>query len=51
MDILVLIKKVPDAMIKKVGIRRFTDDKSNVAWLEEKKDASARTLKRKLAAK
>ncbi|MEO6738849.1 MAG: phytanoyl-CoA dioxygenase family protein [Chthoniobacteraceae bacterium] len=45
------LRKVPDAMIKKVGIRRFTDDKSDVAWLEAKKDSSARTLKRKLAAK
>jgi hypothetical protein len=43
------LKKVPDAMIKKVGIRRFADDKSNVAWLEAKKDSSARTLKKVLA--
>jgi ectoine hydroxylase-related dioxygenase (phytanoyl-CoA dioxygenase family) len=44
------LQKVPDAMIKKVGIRRFADDRSNVAWLEVKKDASARVLKKKAPA-
>ncbi len=44
------LKKVPDAMIRKVGIRRFDDDKSNVAWLDAKKDSSAKLLKTKLAA-
>ena len=36
------LKKVPDAAIKKVGLKRFADDESNVAWLDAKKDASAR---------
>lgn len=45
------LKKVPDTMIKKVGIKRFSDDKSNVAWLDDKKDTSARILKKKSAAK
>ena len=37
--------KVGDDMIKKVGIKRFADDTSNVAWLDQQRDASARTLK------
>ena len=45
------LKKVPDAMIRKVGITRFADDKSNVAFLEGKRDASATSLKKKLAVK
>ena len=44
------LKKVPDAMIRKVGIHRSADDKSNVAWLDAKKDSSAKLLKIKLAA-
>lgn len=43
--------KVADEMIKSVGIKRFADDTSNVAWLEHGKDASARTLKETAAAK
>ena len=36
-----------------IGAKRFDDDKSNVAWLDDKKDVSARALKNKpkLAAK
>src|SRR5262249_26639895 len=45
------LKKVSDAMVKKVGIKRFEDDQSNVAWLEDKKDVSARSLKTELVAK
>jgi ectoine hydroxylase len=45
------LKKVPDAMIKKAGVKRLKDGESNVAFLEVKKDASATSLKRKLAAK
>ncbi len=41
------LKKVPDTMIKKVGAKRFDDNKSNVAWLDDKKDVSARALKNK----
>jgi len=43
------LKKVPDEMIKKVGIKRFEDDPSNVAWLEDNKDVSARSLKHEAA--
>lgn len=35
---------VPDSAIKEVGIKRFADDASNVAWLEDSKDHSARRL-------
>jgi ectoine hydroxylase len=35
---------VPDAAIKDVGVKRFTDDKSDVAWLEDARDTSARRL-------
>jgi ectoine hydroxylase len=38
------LKVVPDSAIKEVGVRRFADDKSDVAWLEDTKDASARRL-------
>ena len=31
---------VPDAAIKAVGVKRFADDASDVAWLEDHKDAS-----------
>ena len=37
---------VPDAAIKAVGVKRFADDASDVAWLEDSKDASARRLAR-----
>ena len=37
---------VGDAAIKAVGVRRFADDASDVAWLEDSKDASARRLAR-----
>ena len=39
------LKKVADEMIKQVGIKRFADDTSDVAWLADSKDASARTLR------
>jgi ectoine hydroxylase len=45
------LSKVDDQMIKQVGIKRFEDDTSNVAWLEDKKDVSARALKKPLATK
>ncbi len=35
------LHKVPDAAIREAGIRRFSDTKSDVAWLEESKDQSA----------
>jgi hypothetical protein len=37
---------VPDAAIKAVGVKRFADDASDVAWLEDSQDASARRLAR-----
>ena len=37
---------VPDAAIKEVGVRRFADDASDVAWLQDEKDRSARLLAR-----
>jgi len=38
------LSKVPDAAIREAGLRRFTDSKSDVSWLEETKDESARSL-------
>jgi ectoine hydroxylase len=38
------LSKVPDSAIREAGLRRFTDSKSDVAWLEETKDESARSL-------
>jgi hypothetical protein len=36
---------VPDSAIKAVGVKRFADDASDVAWLEDAKDVSARRLR------
>lgn len=41
------LQKVPDSRIKEVGIRRFADDPSDVAWLEDAQDVSARVLAKK----
>ena len=38
------LSKVPDAAIREAGLRRFTDSKSDVSWLEETTDESARSL-------
>jgi hypothetical protein len=38
------LRVVPDSAIREVGIKRFADDQSDVAWLEGRKDHSARTL-------
>jgi ectoine hydroxylase len=38
------LSKVPDSAIREAGLRRFTDSKADVAWLEETKDDSARSL-------
>jgi ectoine hydroxylase len=35
---------VPDSAIKSVGVKRFADDTSDVAWLEDAADTSARKL-------
>jgi hypothetical protein len=41
------LKVVPDAAIREVGIKRFADDSSDVAWLENSKDRSAKLLAKK----
>jgi ectoine hydroxylase len=41
------LKMVPDSAIREVGIKRFVDDKSDVAWLENARDRSARILAQK----
>lgn len=41
------LKVVPDATIREVGVKRFADDRSDVAWLQDEKDRSARMLGRK----
>jgi hypothetical protein len=38
------LHKVPDSAIKEAGLRRFSDSASNVAWLDDKQDESARSL-------
>jgi ectoine hydroxylase len=38
------LQKVDDAMIKAVGLKRFADDASEVAWLDPEQDVSARSL-------
>jgi len=35
---------VSDTAIREVGVKRFADDTSNVAWLEDKRDSSAKSL-------
>ncbi len=37
---------VSDSAIREVGVKRFADDASDVAWLEDSQDASARRLAR-----
>ena len=38
------LHKVPDSAILLAGLKRFSDSTSNVAWLEEQSDNSARSL-------
>jgi len=38
------LSKVPDSAIREAGLLRFNDSKSDVAWLEDTKDQSARSL-------
>src|SRR5215472_17297470 len=40
------LMKLPDSVIKEVGIRRFGDSIDNVAWLVAEKDRSASQLKK-----
>jgi len=35
---------VSDTATREVGVKRFADDTSNVAWLEDKRDSSAKSL-------
>ncbi len=41
------LRKVDDAMIQAVGLKRFADDSSDVAWLDPNRDASAKSLAEK----
>ncbi|HEX6985324.1 MAG TPA: phytanoyl-CoA dioxygenase family protein [Planctomycetaceae bacterium] len=41
------LSKVDDAKIKEVGVKRFADDASDVAWLEDNRDTSAKSLTKK----
>jgi ectoine hydroxylase len=38
------LSKVPDSAIKEAGLKRFGDSQSDVAWLDENEDQSARVL-------
>jgi hypothetical protein len=40
------LKVVPDSAIREVGVKRFADDASDVSWLQDEKDRSARMLAR-----
>ena len=40
------LHKVPDSRIRETGLRRFADTQADVAWLEQTKDQSARSLRR-----
>jgi hypothetical protein len=40
------LSKVDDRMIREVGVRRFADDPTDVAWLDPTVDVSARSLNR-----
>lgn len=40
------LEKVPDSAIRQAGLRRFADSNADVAWLEDRKDESARSLVR-----
>jgi ectoine hydroxylase len=40
------LNKVLDSAIREAGLRRFSDSDADVAWLEEQKDQSARSLTR-----
>ena len=38
------LDRLDDAAIKQIGVKRFADDQSNVAFLDPNRDASARSL-------
>ncbi len=39
------LAKVPDSAIREAGLKRFDDTQTDVAWLQDEKDRSARSLK------
>jgi hypothetical protein len=41
------LKVVPDSAIRSIGLKRFTDSQSDVAWLDVQNDESARKLTKK----
>jgi ectoine hydroxylase-related dioxygenase (phytanoyl-CoA dioxygenase family) len=41
------LHKVPDTAIKEAGLRRFSEGRSDVAWLESSTDSTARSLPKK----
>ena len=43
------LRKVPNSAILEAGLKGFADSTEDVAWLEDKKDQSARTLERQAA--
>jgi len=43
------LHKVPNSVILETGLKGFADSTEDVAWLEDKKDQSARTLERQAA--
>ncbi len=40
------LDRLDDTAIKRIGVRRFADDRSDVAWLDPHHDASARSLEK-----
>lgn len=38
------LDRLNDEMIKKIGVKRFAEDNSDVAWLDPNRDASAKSL-------
>jgi hypothetical protein len=41
------LNKVDDEAIKRVGVKRFSDEDSEVAWLADRNDNTARSLAKK----
>jgi hypothetical protein len=41
------LQKVPDSAIKDAGLRRFSDTRADVAWMDPAQDESARSLEKK----
>ncbi len=45
-----LLSKVPDSAIRDAGMRRFSDSSTNVSWLNDAEDKSAKSLEESAAA-